>query len=127
MMQEALERAQRKILIVDDDPDILNLLGMRLKAAGYEIASAENGKEALAQISINRPALVISDLRMPEMDGFDLFDAIHQNDSTLPVIMLTAHGSIPDAVNATQRGVFGHLGGPHAEHLHHIRLQVLGD
>ena len=112
MMQETLERAQRKILIVDDDPDILNLLGMRLKAAGYEIASAENGKEALAQISINRPALVISDLRMPEMDGFDLFDAIHQNDSTLPVIMLTAHGSIPDAVSATQRGVFGFLTKP---------------
>ena len=112
-MQEALERtAQRKILIVDDDPDILNLLGMRLKAAGYEVASAGNGKEALAQISINRPALVISDLRMPEMDGFDLFDAIHQNDSTLPVIMLTAHGSIPDAVSATQRGVFGFLTKP---------------
>ncbi len=112
-MPETLERAvSRRILIVDDDPDILNLLGMRLKAAGYEVASAENGKEALAQISVNRPTLVISDLRMPEMDGFALFDAIHQNDSTLPVIMLTAHGSIPDAVSATQRGVFGFLTKP---------------
>lgn len=113
MSMDNLERGlHQKVLIVDDDPDILNLLGMRLKAAGYEVVAAANGKEALAHISVSRPALVISDLRMPEMDGFDLFDAIHQSDSTLPVIMLTAHGSIPDAVSATQRGVFGFLTKP---------------
>jgi len=113
MTVEHLEKgSHQKVLIVDDDPDILNLLSMRLKAAGYDVVAAGSGKEALAHISVNRPALVISDLRMPEMDGFDLFDAIHQSDSTLPVIMLTAHGSIPDAVSATQRGVFGFLTKP---------------
>ncbi|MDP2246814.1 MAG: sigma 54-interacting transcriptional regulator, partial [Nitrosomonadales bacterium] len=101
-----------RILTVDDDPDILKLLNMRLTAAGYQTMSASNGEEALAQIAINRPSLVISDLRMPGMDGLALFDAIHQSDPALPLIMLTAHGSIPEAVDATQRGVFGFLTKP---------------
>jgi two-component system, NtrC family, response regulator GlrR len=100
------------ILTVDDDADILKLLGMRLKAAGYRVVAASNGEEALTQIAIARPALVISDLRMPEMDGLVLFDVIHRSDASLPVILLTAHGSIPDAVEATQRGVFGFLTKP---------------
>ncbi len=104
--------AGKRILTVDDDPDILKLLNMRLNAAGYQTMSASNGEEALAQIAINRPALVISDLRMPGMDGLSLFDAIHQSDPALPLIMLTAHGSIPEAVDATQRGVFGFLTKP---------------
>jgi two-component system, NtrC family, response regulator GlrR len=102
----------QRILTVDDDPDILKLLNMRLKAAGYQTMSASNAEEALAQIAINRPALVISDLRMPGMDGLALFDAIHKTDPSLPLIMLTAHGSIPEAVDATQRGVFGFLTKP---------------
>lgn len=101
-----------KILTVDDDQDILKLLGIRLKTAGYKVISASHGEEALAQIAVSRPALVITDLRMPGMSGMDLFDAIHQADPTLPVIMLTAHGSIPDAVAATQRGMFGFLTKP---------------
>ncbi|PKO93002.1 MAG: two-component system response regulator GlrR [Betaproteobacteria bacterium HGW-Betaproteobacteria-1] len=105
-------QAGKRILTVDDDPDILKLLNMRLNAAGYQTMSANNGEEALAQIAINRPALVISDLRMPGMDGLSLFDAIHQSDPALPLIMLTAHGSIPEAVDATQRGVFGFLTKP---------------
>lgn len=99
----------KKILTVDDDPDILKLLGMRLKAAGYQVISASNAEEALSQIAISRPSLVITDLRMPGMDGMALFDVIHKSDPALPVIMVTAHGSIPEAVDATQRGVFGFL------------------
>lgn len=105
-------QAGKRILTVDDDADILKLLNMRLNAAGYQTTSASNGEEALAQIAINRPALVISDLRMPGLDGLALFDAIHQSDPSLPLIMLTAHGSIPEAVDATQRGVFGFLTKP---------------
>jgi len=101
-----------KVLTVDDDPDILRLLEMRLHAAGYQVISAASGEEALTKIAVNRPALVISDLRMPGMDGLALFDAIHKSDPALPVIMLTAHGSIPEAVEATQRGVFGFLTKP---------------
>ncbi len=104
--------AMQRVLTVDDDADILRLLEMRLNAAGYQVTSASSGEEALTQIAINRPALVISDLRMPGMDGMALFDAIHKDDPALPVIMLTAHGSIPEAVEATQRGVFGFLTKP---------------
>lgn len=107
-----MSEIKQKILTVDDDPDILKLLGMRLEAAGYHVVPAKNGEEALAQIALSRPALVISDLRMPGMDGLALFDAIHLADPALPLILLTAHGSIPEAVDATQRGVFGFLTKP---------------
>ena len=104
--------AAKKILTVDDDPDILKLMGMRLQAAGYQVVAASNAEEALSQIAVSRPSLVITDLRMPGMDGMALFDVIHQSDPALPVIMVTAHGSIPEAVDATQRGVFGFLTKP---------------
>lgn len=107
-----MTEAAKKILTVDDDPDILKLMGMRLQAAGYQVVAASNAEEALSQIAVSRPSLVITDLRMPGMDGMALFDAIHQSDPALPVIMVTAHGSIPEAVDATQRGVFGFLTKP---------------
>lgn len=100
------------ILVVDDDADILKLISMRLTAAGYEVATANNGEHALAAIAQKRPHLVISDLRMPLMDGMTLLNAINRAHPTLPVIMLTAHGSIPDAVRATQNGAFGFLTKP---------------
>jgi len=100
------------ILVVDDDKDILKLISMRLNAAGYSTVTANNGAEAMSAIMLQRPDVVISDLRMPAMDGMALLDAIQQSHPSLPVIMLTAHGSIPDAVNATQRGVFSFLTKP---------------
>ncbi len=100
------------ILVVDDDQDILKLISMRLVAAGHNTTTASNGVEAMSAISLHRPDLVISDLRMPAMDGMALLEAVHNAHPTLPVIILTAHGSIPDAVRATQRGVFGFLTKP---------------
>ncbi|TAG00720.1 MAG: response regulator [Betaproteobacteria bacterium] len=100
------------ILLVDDDPDLLKLIGLRLTAAGYRVKSAESGDAALAQIAIARPAVVVTDLRMPGLDGMQLFEQINALHPTLPVIILTAHGTIPDAVAATQRGVFGFLTKP---------------
>ncbi len=104
---------RRKLLLVDDDADLLKLLAMRLDAAGYAITTASSGEEALARIGIERPQLVITDMRMPGMDGAALFDAIRVNHPALPVMMLTAHGSIPDAVAATNRGIFGYLTKPY--------------
>lgn len=101
-----------KILIVDDDPDLLRLLAIRLNSAGYQVIEAENAEKALAQLSVSRPQLVITDLRMGKMDGMGLFDAVHRTNPALPVLILTAHGSIPDAVAATRRGVFGYLTKP---------------
>jgi two-component system, NtrC family, response regulator GlrR len=100
------------ILLVDDDPGLLRLISMRLNASGYDVESVESGEQALARLSISIPNLVITDLRMSGMDGMALFEAIHKTNPTLPVVILTAHGSIPDAVDATKRGVFGFLTKP---------------
>ncbi len=101
-----------KILLVDDDPDILTLMAMRLTAAGYEVQTADSGERALAAFAVDRPQVLITDLRMGGMDGMALFEAVSARAPTLPVIVLTAHGTIPDAVAATKRGVFGFLPKP---------------
>ena len=105
---------QKTILVVDDDPDLLRLIAMRLTAAGYAVSTAESGERALAAgRASTRPQLVVTDLRMGGMDGMALFEAIHrESHPSLPVIILTAHGTIPDAVTATRRGVFGYLTKP---------------
>jgi len=100
------------ILLVDDDPDLLRLISLRLTSAGYRVRTADSGETALAALAVSRPAVVVTDLRMPGIDGMQLFQAIHREHPALPVIILTAHGTIPDAVSATQRGVFGFLTKP---------------
>lgn len=107
-----MSEAKNQILLVDDDRDLLKLISLRLTAAGYAVQTAESGAQALAQLAMMRPRLVITDLRMEGMDGMALFDRIHAAMPTLPVIILTAHGTIPDAVAATQRGVFSFLTKP---------------
>ncbi len=116
--------SQQKVLLVDDDHGLLRLLSMRLQTAGYEVACATSGEEALSRLPLFRPGVVITDLRMEGMDGLALFKAIHDQAPTLPVIMLTAHGTIPDAVEATAEGIFSFLTKPFdAKEL----LQKLGD
>ncbi|MFU8821046.1 MAG: sigma 54-interacting transcriptional regulator [Gammaproteobacteria bacterium] len=100
------------ILLVDDDPDLLQLLGIRLKASGYEVQAVDSAEKALSLLAVVQPRLVITDLRMQGMDGMALFGSIQRERPTLPVIILTAHGSIPEAVEATRRGVFGYLTKP---------------
>ncbi|MFM9270448.1 two-component system response regulator GlrR [Halomonas elongata] len=100
------------ILLVDDDVSLLKLLGMRLESRGYRVTTAESGREALKHLDTGRPDLVLSDMRMDEMDGLALFQEIQRRLPGLPVIILTAHGSIPDAVSATRQGVFGFLTKP---------------
>ncbi|MCC2682428.1 MAG: two component, sigma54 specific, transcriptional regulator, Fis family [Nitrosospira multiformis] len=104
--------AKPKILIVDDDTDLLELLTMRLTAAGYKVDAVPSAEAALNYLDVSRPQLVISDMQMSGMDGMALFEQIHRSLPTLPVIILTAHGTIPDAVAAVQRGVFGYLAKP---------------
>src|SRR5262252_9088777 len=107
-----MENSKHTILLVDDDPALLRLLSIRLTAAGYDVMTADNGAQALAQLAVHYPHLVITDLQMDGMDGMALFDTMHRSHPTLPVIILTAHGTIPEAVAATQRGVFGFLTKP---------------
>ncbi|MBL7637295.1 MULTISPECIES: two-component system response regulator GlrR [Atlantibacter] len=101
-----------RLLLVDDDPGLLKLLGLRLTSEGYSVQTAESGAEGLKVLSREQIDLVISDLRMDEMDGMALFSEIQKVQPGLPVIILTAHGSIPDAVAATQQGVFSFLTKP---------------
>ena len=105
-------RKSANLLLVDDDPSLLKLLGMRLSSEGFRVVTAESGPEALKILQKEKIDLVISDLRMDEMDGMALFDEIQKAHPNMPVIILTAHGSIPDAVAATQRGVFSFLTKP---------------
>ncbi|MBP9655882.1 MAG: sigma 54-interacting transcriptional regulator [Rhodocyclaceae bacterium] len=100
------------VLVVDDDEDILRLLTMRLKARGFRVSAVGSAEQALVQIAVDTPRVVVSDVRLPGQDGLALFEEIRRTRPTLPVILLTAHGNIPDAVDATSRGVFGYLTKP---------------
>ena len=101
-----------RVLLVDDDKDLLQLIAMRLTAAGYAVTAVESGEAALAALAVSRPQVVVTDLRMQGMDGMALFDAIHRDSPSLPVLILTAHGTIPEAVSATRRGIFSFLTKP---------------
>jgi two-component system response regulator GlrR len=76
------------------------------------VTAVESGEAALAALAVSRPQVVVTDLRMQGMDGMALFDAIHRDSPSLPVVILTAHGTIPEAVTATRRGVFSFLTKP---------------
>ena len=101
-----------KILLVDDDPGLLRLLSIRLRAEGYEVEAVESAHKALGALHRFGPDLVITDLRMDKMDGIGLLKELQTKSPGLRVIIVTAHGTIPDAVTATQHGAFGFLTKP---------------
>ncbi|MCB2214852.1 sigma 54-interacting transcriptional regulator [Desulfofustis glycolicus] len=100
------------ILLVDDEDDLLSLWTLRLENAGYRVVTARSGEEAMAVFSASPPQLVITDLRMEKMNGLNLYEAIRKVNTSIPVLIITAHGSIPEAVDATQKGVFAFLTKP---------------
>ena len=104
--------AKPHILLVDDDDNLLRLMTIRLQGEGYQVTCASGGKDALKMLSAQHIDLVLSDLRMPGLDGLSLFEEIVSVRGDTPVILMTAHGTIQDAVDATQRGVFGFLTKP---------------
>ncbi len=101
-----------RLLLVDDDPSLLRLLTLRLEGEGYQVLNADSAEAALSLLTKQTVDVVLSDLRMPGLDGMSLFDEIAKRYKGLPVVLMTAHGSIPEAVAATQRGVFGFLTKP---------------
>jgi two-component system response regulator GlrR len=107
-----MAREQAKVLLVDDDRDLLQLIAMRLQAAGYAVTAVASGEAALAALAVARPQVVVTDLRMQGMDGMGLFEAVHRDSPSLPVVILTAHGTIPEAVAATRKGVYSFLTKP---------------
>jgi two-component system response regulator GlrR len=100
------------ILLVDDDTSLLRLLSLRLETELYEVTCIENAESALKLLVVKRFDLIISDLKMEGMDGLALFGRVQQIYPSLPMIIMTAHGSIPEAVAATQQGVFSFITKP---------------
>jgi two-component system response regulator GlrR len=127
--RESLKR-KAKILVVDDDPGLLRLLTIRLRAENYEVEAVQSAADALAAAGTFRPDLVVTDLRMDQMDGIGLLKELQSRWPGLKVIILTAHGTIPDAVRATQSGAFGFLTKPveKQELLEHVQkaLKISG-
>jgi len=105
-------QSKGKILLVDDDPGLLRLLSIRLRAEGYDVEAVESAHLALATLNRFTPDLVITDLRMDKMDGIGLLKELQTRSPGLRVVIITAHGTIPDAVVATQSGAFGFLTKP---------------
>ncbi len=106
------QKRRAKILAVDDDPGLLRLLTIRLRSENYEVEAVQSAADALAAMGRFRPDLVITDLRMDQMDGIGLLKELQARWPGLKVILLTAHGTIPDAVRATQSGAFSFMTKP---------------
>ncbi len=100
------------ILVVDDDFSILQVLSARLQAAGYHIVTAADGPDALAVLRKQKVDLIISDMKMPEMSGMELYEEVKKRIGHIPVIFLTAYGTIPDAVNAVKAGAVDYVSKP---------------
>ncbi len=100
------------ILLVDDDEALLTLMSIRLRRHDFEVTTATSGKAALAKLHKQLPHVMVTDLQMDGMDGMGLYDQVKSRYPLLPVIMLTAHGTIPDAVSATKEGIFAFLTKP---------------
>src|SRR5262245_23101400 len=100
------------ILVVDDEPNVRKVLGALLEQAGYVTSRAAGAEEALALVRAQDPDVVISDLKMPGMDGLALLRALREAFPEIPVILLTAHGTIESAVEAMKHGALDFLTKP---------------
>jgi signal transduction histidine kinase len=103
---------KRRVLIVDDDAAILEVLEMRLAAMGFEVTATNDPYRALATLENHRYDVALVDLRMDPMDGIAVMEAVHARQARLPVLIMTAHGTIETAVEAVQRGAFDYLTKP---------------
>ncbi|MCA9498800.1 MAG: sigma-54 dependent transcriptional regulator [Nitrospirales bacterium] len=104
--------ADERILVVDDDPSLLTLLKMRLDSMGFVVTACGSGGDALSRVQEDPYDFAILDLRLPDADGLDLMEELHQHQTNLPILILTAHGCIPNAVEAMKKGAYGYLTKP---------------
>ena len=101
-----------RVLVVDDNEDILKLITIRLKPMRFKIKTATSAEEALSILATWPADLLITDLQLPGISGTELFEQVQVLNPMLPVIILTAHGTIPDAIAATEAGVASYLSKP---------------
>ncbi len=106
--------AQRKILVVDDDPDIFEIVQTNLEGAGYEVVGASDGSEGLRKVLAENPDLVILDVLMPEMDGWEVLRQIEADPRTagLPIIMLTCKSEDADILRGLEEGAVEYVTKP---------------
>ncbi len=110
-----MSKPQPRILLVDDEPNLRKVLGALLRQQGYEVHAEVDGAAALARVRASPPKtfdVVITDLRMPNLDGIGLLKALALHEPNLPVILLTAHGTVDSAVEAVKLGAFDYLEKP---------------
>jgi DNA-binding NtrC family response regulator len=105
-------RSQGRLLVVDDEEPQRVMLANILGRAGYDVTTAENGREALNQLGCGRFDLMLTDQRMPVMDGLQLLEEAHRVDAELPVVLMTAYGTVSTAVQAMKRGAADYLTKP---------------
>ncbi len=103
-----------RVLIVDDEPNLLRALEMRLRAAGYDVRTARSGTEALVRLAESAPDLIISDIRMPGMDGYALARTLRESPGTglIPIIFLTAKDTVADRIAGFDAEVDAYLTKP---------------
>ena len=99
----------KQILVVDDEPKMRRVLEIMLQKMGHRVLAAENGREALTVFLKNTIDLVITDLRMPEMNGIELLANLRAQESDVPVVVITAHGTIETAVTAMKHGACDYI------------------
>lgn len=104
--------ALERILVVDDDEGLLTLLRMRLTSCGFDVTVCSNGKTAITHLQEDLYDFVILDVRMPDMSGIQVMEELLQLHPELPILILTAHGCIPDAVEAMRKGAYSYLTKP---------------
>src|SRR5438046_10586072 len=103
---------KRRVLVVDADAAILEVLEMRLAAMGFDVTATPEANKAMEFAATHRFDVALLDLRMLPLDGIQLMEALHQRQPRLPVLIMTAHGTIETAVEAVQRGAFDYLTKP---------------
>src|SRR5688500_8116024 len=104
--------SKRTILIADDEANMRKVLAAMLRSEGYEVHTVSDGGEALDLLARIRVDVLLTDLRMPKVDGMQLLERVLKEYEGIPVVMLTAHGSVDTAVNAMKLGAFDYLSKP---------------
>ncbi len=117
------ERTKKAVLIVDDDPKHLKLLALKLTDEGYRVITVQNGLDALETIKIEKPGLVLLDILMPDMNGFETLKRIKQAEPDIPVAMVTSVWDNDEANKAFDAGAYEYITKP--VDIEHLKLAVL--
>ena len=114
MSPEAAIDNQTQVLLIDDDPHLRLALSQTLDLAGLRVLALDNAQGVAARLGRDWPGVVVSDIRMPGLDGLQLLAQIHERDPELPVLLITGHGDVPLAVQAMRAGAYDFLEKPFA-------------